>query len=189
MGALIDRRLRRVRYTKCARGTSLAVERAKLVERQIELEHIRARLADEAGEALLDALLDERAQLRLRQAARGGDRGDLRQRELRGDVRIEAGGGGRRRIRRDDVDSSGREFRFDRGVDALHQRLRGGAEIGHRERIGPPILLARGIDAGGRIEQALDGSKNRRAKRALAREDADDIGAERNGRATCRQIT
>jgi hypothetical protein len=60
MGALIDRRLRRVRYTKCARGTSLAFESAQLVEGEIELEHIRARLADEAGEALLDALLDER---------------------------------------------------------------------------------------------------------------------------------
>ena len=102
----------------------------KLVQRQIELQNVDARLADEAGETLLDLRLDQGADAALGQLARGGDGGRLRQRELRRDMRIEAGSRSRHRIRSHHVDAARREFRLDRGVYAIDELLRGGPEIG-----------------------------------------------------------
>src|SRR5579863_8195003 len=61
------------------------------VERDIQPQHIDARLADEAESRRLDMRLDQRAQLVRRNPARRGDRVDLAARKFRRDVGIEAG--------------------------------------------------------------------------------------------------
>src|SRR5208283_3602672 len=67
--------------------------RAQCVQRQVELEDIDARLADQSDEALFGVFLHQGAHTTLIQAARPGDRRNLRQRELRRNMRIEAGAG------------------------------------------------------------------------------------------------
>ena len=56
------------------------------------------------------------------------------------------------------------------------------AKSEHGHRIDEPALLARRIDAGEFVEDALDRCENRRQKRAFASEHARDIGAERKCR-------
>ena len=56
----------------------------------------------------------------------------------------------------------------------------GGAEGQHGERVAAPALFALGIDAGQRVEAALDGREHRRHEGPLAAHDAGDVGAERN---------
>ena len=71
------------------------------VERQIELQHVDMRLADDAEEAALGVGLDELPDLVLRQAARLGDARHLEQRAGGRDVGIEAARRGGDQIDRD----------------------------------------------------------------------------------------
>ena len=63
--------------------------------------------------------------------------------------------------------------------DRVEQQHAGEIEEQHRDRIGRPVLLGLGLDAGEAVEAALDGPKHRREERALAREDARHVAAER----------
>ena len=65
--------------------------RRQSVQRHVEPQHVDAGLADQPEDAPVDMGLDEAAHLVLRQIARLGDRGDLRQGVGRRDVRVEAG--------------------------------------------------------------------------------------------------
>ena len=66
------------------------------------------------------------------QAARSGDRRNLRQRELRRNMRIEAGAGRRDGVRRHHVNPSSGELRFNGAIHAIDKLLRRRAQIGAR---------------------------------------------------------
>ena len=74
--------------------------RCRLVERQIERQHVHARLAEQAEEAALGVLADELAHAIFRHVARLRNTRHLEQRGLRRDVRIEAAARRRHQIDR-----------------------------------------------------------------------------------------
>ena len=67
-------------HSASSRGGNL---RLQIVEREIELEHIDARLAEQAERAAFDLAFDQRADAGFRQVARLGDARHLKQRRLR----------------------------------------------------------------------------------------------------------
>jgi len=73
-----------------------------------------------------------KAHTTLVQAARPGDRRNLRQRELRRNMRIEAGAGSGHGVRRHHVNPSNGELRFNGAIHAIDKLLRRGAQIGAR---------------------------------------------------------
>ena len=80
--------------------------------------------------ARLDMILDDLPHPPFVQIARPGDGGNLRQRELRRDMRIEARARCRHGVGGDHVDAPGGELRLYRRVDAVDQLFRGRPEIG-----------------------------------------------------------
>ena len=74
---------------------------ALAVEREVELEHVDPRLAEEAERAAVCVLLDERQHLLEREAAGTRDARRLQARVRGGDVRIEPGARGGQGIDRD----------------------------------------------------------------------------------------
>src|SRR3984893_17686448 len=129
----------------------------QMVEREIELQYVHARLAQEPKQATFRVVHDELADAIFGQIARLGNTGHLEKGRLRRDVRIEAGGrGGDQVLRHRRV----RIFLF-QGVDvalyAVDQRLVRRPEI-RAARIGGVVRRRHGL---GRIV-GIGGGRRRR---------------------------
>ena len=72
----------------------------RTVQRQVELQHVHAGFAQQAKQPALSVLVDQRAHLRLAQAAGLGDARALVVGRRRADVRVEAAGGCGQQVRR-----------------------------------------------------------------------------------------
>src|SRR5690349_8176837 len=72
-----------------------------LIEREVEQQHIDARLAQHAKQPVFDVFGDKLANTLFRQVTRLGDPGDLKKRGIWRDVRIKAAGRGGNEISRD----------------------------------------------------------------------------------------
>ena len=112
-----------------ARLAEPAQLRRRAIQRQVERQHVDARLAEEAEGAALDVLVDELAHAIFRHVARLRDARHLEQRGLRRDVRIEAAAGRGHQIDRDRRRRVLLLQLVDVALDPLDQRLVGRAEI------------------------------------------------------------
>ena len=103
---------------------------SQVVESEIQFEHVDSRFAEEPQVALVGVLLDQVANRGFRKAALPSDARNLKLRGCRGDLGIQARGGGGEEI--DGIELRGILFMQGLGVglNAVDQFLVGGSEVG-----------------------------------------------------------